>query len=599
VLQQPQYVHEVVSRLRRFTSEQFYYDGAWKEGAPSYHRQVIGGLDRVFDVTEGYSDPEGYTHPDTGEHFENLNLRADIPVVSRVIAALKEMRLPNGRLVPVHDTWATSTYGSVDASRPTLLPALGHAILGRGEGDRQMQVNMTWSGGYGHIHYDGLSMLTFANGKEMLSDIGYTHTKFRPWTLATASHNTVVVDYENQYAGSNPQSDGALVFFDARDPHNQVLKVRNPQVYPELVERYERMIAVVALDDTSAYIVDDFIVSGGSQHDYFLHGSADDPQAIMFDEGALTTTPVESMLPEGMEWTPPEGEHHSSWARKRAYGYGFLRDTVMAQPQAGVHAATFDFEESDLSTTIFTVIRAGDELYAGRNPQIRHAQNDDRAVVSFERPYVMLRRTPDDAASEFVSIIEPVQGTPAISSVTLADTDGAGTALVVQTDAFTDLIGLNAVDLSGEFEGQSFSMNGPFCRIRIDSTGEPAEAYALGWVGYGDFFVDAGEPRTASLTGVERGDSGGALVVDADWSDPGPAPGTVIVLDHGDGYSHGYHVKSVQKVETGTRIETVEDPGFEFDAETGTVSYQYHPHSEHKGENIVRWTGAVSVEQTD
>ncbi len=598
VLGKPEYLHEVVSRLQRFCAEQFYYDGIWREGAPSYHQQVIGGLSSVFSLTKGYSDPQGYTHPETGARLDNLDLGAGLPVVARVIASLDSMRLPNGRLAPVHDTWSSSGRGRIEASGPVLLPALGHAILGRGQGDDQMQVHLTWSGGYGHTHYDGLSMLMFAKGEEMLPDLGYTHTRYRGWTLATASHNSVVIDCENQYAGSKPPSDGALEFFDATSPDMQVVAASNPQVYPEKAQKYTRMLALVGLDPANGYVVDAFLVGGGQQHDYFIHGSADRTQSLALAgaDGPLQMEPVATMLPEGVEWQEPEGEHHGGWVTKPGYAYGFLSDNRVGRPAAGVQLAQLKYEDRDLSTRVYLVTEAGDELYSGTNPQVRPAGRDDSKLEQFNRPYVMLRRAAGEAPSLFASICEPVAGLPIIKSVSGLETEGDGRALAIETADFTDIIGVFATDLKGRYEGVEFGMSGPMSQLRIRQ-GEVIRAYATGMVSYGRFMLDIGPLRESRLVGVERGPDGGALLIDADWTQVGPTAGTVLVLDHGDGWTHGYTVASVEKAGEGSRIITVEDPGLEYDADTQTAQYQFFPHHAHNGEHVVRWQGAVNYEK--
>lgn len=229
VLQRPEYVHIPLGRLRRMATELFFYDGSWQEGAPSYHSQVVGSVAGLFSAARGYSDPAGYTYPATGERFDDLDLNKVIPEVARAQEALRRMCLPNGRFATVHDTWAANGQGKLEEARPQLLGGLGHGTLGRGKADDQLQAHLAWSPGYGHIHYDGLSLLLFARGQELLSDLGYTHTKWREWTLLTPAHNLVVVDTANQVA--SPETYGNLRYFHT-GANAQIVSVDNPQVYP-------------------------------------------------------------------------------------------------------------------------------------------------------------------------------------------------------------------------------------------------------------------------------------------------------------------------------------------------------------------------------
>ena len=65
------------------------------------------------------------------------------------------------------------------------------------------------------------------------------------------------------------------------------MSVDNPQVYPGLTDRYRRTVALVKLSATDCYLVDCFEVQGGKQHDYFLHGSADEPQTLTAQVGDI------------------------------------------------------------------------------------------------------------------------------------------------------------------------------------------------------------------------------------------------------------------------------------------------------------------------
>ncbi|MGD8239745.1 MAG: hypothetical protein PVH68_14390, partial [Armatimonadota bacterium] len=55
VLGEPDYVHEAVDRFMQLVRTQFFFDGMWREGSISYHRQTIGGLRGVMDLVKGYS----------------------------------------------------------------------------------------------------------------------------------------------------------------------------------------------------------------------------------------------------------------------------------------------------------------------------------------------------------------------------------------------------------------------------------------------------------------------------------------------------------------------------------------------------------------
>lgn len=188
----------------------------------------------------------------------------------------------------------------------SLLPALGHAALGGGRGAAQWQAHLTWSGGYGHQHADALSLNVYAGGRERISDLGYTHTRYRAWTLATASHNTVVVDGRNQENGRKAPSDGNLRFFDVSHPRVQVVSAEARRAHSGDVRQFQRTLVAVDADRAQPYIVDWFEVEGGVVHDYFLHGDANLNGRGQVPAGRA----VETLLPPGMTWKAPahEGE---------------------------------------------------------------------------------------------------------------------------------------------------------------------------------------------------------------------------------------------------------------------------------------------------
>ncbi|MBD3291338.1 MAG: hypothetical protein GF393_00330 [Armatimonadia bacterium] len=594
VLERPEYVHEVVDRMQAMCTRRFFYDGSWYEGAPSYHRQVLNGFGRIFDLARGYFDPENYAHPDTGRRLDDLDLEALVPEVQRATAAYEDMRMPNGRLAPLHDTWAHTSSDPLEESEPILFGGLGHAILGRGSGENQTQLHLAWSGAWGHRHYDGLSMFLFAKGREMLSDLGYTHTRYDGYKRATVAHNTVTVDMQDQYGGGEaPCSEGRLLFYDAADPDVQVVRVANTTCYPELAERYERTMALIAIDEADCYAVDCFIVKSPRVQDYFIHGSADDPQSVglLADGEPVPMTPVQSMVPADLDWQPPVNADRQGLIKIRGWPYGLLWDNQSATRPAGVVQARFEYDDADLPTRVFLVTGEKDTVFTGTDPQIRPADENDAIVDQFKRPHVILRRPGGDAPNAFISVIEPASGEGRIRAVSVIATSGEGTALRIDGDGFTDIIALHAADLEGSVGGLELRADGLLSHLRLRE-GELERAYTTARVHYGDAVLISDVPdgvRAAGLLSVDRFGGRGALTLDADWTDPAPEPGTVLIVDHGDGHAHGYHVQSVEAVPMGTRIVLADEPGFEFDADNATAQFLFHPRYTRTGEHRVVW----------
>src|SRR5205814_3605109 len=121
-------------------------------------------------------------------------------------------------------------------------------------------------------HADNLQLSLFAKGGEMLSDLGYTHTKLRHWTVSTIGHNTVAIDRRDQVLHD---SDGDLLLFVPHLKGLAAVEARGERGYPDLAQVYRRQLLLVPVSEVDAYVVDLFRVQGGKTHDWLLHGSAD------------------------------------------------------------------------------------------------------------------------------------------------------------------------------------------------------------------------------------------------------------------------------------------------------------------------------------
>jgi hypothetical protein len=575
VLGRPDCVHTAIGRLQRMVGEQFFYDGSWQEGAPSYHTQVMGGLGAVVDAARGYSDPAGYVDPQTGGRFDVLDVDADLPEVARARQALLDMRLPNGRYVPVHDTWWSGTTTALEVSSPVLLPALGHGTLGRGVGDDQMQAHVTWSPGYGHIHYDGLSLLFFARGQELLSDIGYTHTKWREWAVTTAAHNLVVVDGANQKADRGTY--GSLRYFDAADDECQVLSVDNPQVYPGVTETYRRTVALVDLDGVTSYLIDIFQVEGGTQHDYFLHGSADEAQEL---KGVpLSLEPLNTLVPEGVDFSFGQTEQTNN-CREPGFAYGYLSDLQQARlDRASVVQLDYRSGEGSSGLRAWCIGQVGDEFVLGTNPAIRLARDDDSKLGEYRRSFAMIRRR--GGTSLFVTVVEPHGGESLIQAVDVVNLPGAELALQVEMTGRRDLVIVNAGNARGEWQGEEVMADTELAILR--SSGK--SVVVDGNLRWGALDLQTEPLADHQLLAVVRSDRGCSLLLEGRFL---PPEGATVILDHAGQRTSAYQVAASAPEGENSRLILAGDPGFEFDAATRTSRFVFLPLTSYTGSHVVR-----------
>ena len=410
VLNDPAIVHDAVGRFQALLRDRFTFDGWWKEGAPSYHWQTVNNLVTVADAAKGYTDPPDWEGP----RFDDLYLEKDAPMLAKAIAAGNAGVLPDGRFMPINDTWWHSKREPLTESPSRLWPGLGHAILGAGEGTHQVQAHLNWSGDHGHAHADNGSVIIWAHGKELASDIGYTHTRYRNWVLNTASHNTVVVDERSQLMWLDDiHTKGNLLFFDDGHPHVRMIDVDATPAFYECPV-YRRRLVLVHADAGKDYVVDLFDVEGGATHDYFWHGSAD--EAGVFDSSLSLDTPVESLVPAWGGTAEHTGENCFDIIGHEYHAYVFL-DNIGSARATGPWTATWTYDGAGLRSHFFP--EDGTTLYRFESPAIRGAGKSDAELPNYIRRGIMQRHT--GGVSRFAAVHEPFGVAPWIDGVAFED----------------------------------------------------------------------------------------------------------------------------------------------------------------------------------
>jgi hypothetical protein len=573
ILEQPQWIHEIVDRFERFLTTMFLHDGHWMETSPSYCSQTVGGISVIQSALDDYADPPGYKHPQTGRNLSRAELDTLFGRYDRARNTLLTPRLPDGRLIPLNDTWWSSVLGGPRSHmEPILLPGLGVTVMGGGHDDAQLHAHLNFTSGTHHKHRDALSLNLFAHGRELLPDIGYTHTKYRAYTVSTISHNTVIVDgresaYDPKHSGNRLRA----FVTDGRGFH--LAEAESSTAYADRTSRYRRTMIVVGADSNDSYIVDLFDVRGGDQHDYLLHGSADDDSTARIS-GAAMSPFAGTLMNDGVEFVEPQGESDGV-GNEGAFGFvhaierGEARDTVRLDMRLT--------ENPTIGTRTWLLPEAGTEIYLGQAPSIRRARSSDAALAQYNAPFFTARRKGRDLQSRYVTVHEPVSGEPRIADVDVRRLPQGTVVTIARPDA-TDYVVIAANDnamIQINTPDGPLAVDGRYAMLRVRDKAVIA-AHLVGGrtMRMGDFQLqDAASitGRVVDIGATREHDAYG--YIDVVEAIPVEALGTLIVK-HPDDSTQGYNIIAIEPTTAGTRLFTREDPGFQYaNGRIETISY--------------------------
>lgn len=433
IIGEPSYVHEAVKRFREFCSNRFFRDGWWFEGSTAYHAMAVRGLREAIQSSRGYTDPRDWNGP---ERFRNLNLVTETPQYQKAQAVTRDAILPNGRRIPINDTWWYNMEETIFDGKSKLWDGLGNALITFG-GKNASAININWSGNYSHTHYDNGSILLFAYNKELLSDIGYSHTRYRGWTKHTASHNTVLIDQKGQSEKSHKWAGtGRLLHYD--DTHDQVKTVwvdASPS-YPD-AKIYQRRIIAVRKAEGQEYFVDIFDVEGGSTQDYFLHGSADEDGLVSgLGEGMSLPT----LKPTWGGSQLPKEQHDLDLEGKTYHPYIHFTNIVQYD---FIDSIQFSFHYKDTGLQVYHFLPGKHQLFAFENPSVRRALENENDLDKFKRKSIMVRANRD--RNQFISVMAPFAGKSWMHSV-----KRVGNNKIVVTSQINNRLERDTIELLGE-----------------------------------------------------------------------------------------------------------------------------------------------------
>ncbi|MBN2308544.1 MAG: heparinase II/III family protein [Candidatus Hydrogenedentes bacterium] len=267
------------------------------------------------------------------------------------------------------------------------------AVLRSGEAGLRRALWLDYDAGGAHGHQDGMNLGFFGKGLDLLPDFGYPPVGYGGWGSPkalwyrmTAAHNTVVVD------GRNQDGAGGTTTLWADGERFRCIRANAPEMYG--IQRYERLAALVDLDERDSYIMDCFFVAGGAEHAKFIHSAF----------GTVTT--------QGLTLAP-------------APDYG--NDTQMRNFQCDANAPVgwqADWRIEDRRN----YLEDGADIHVRYTDLTPHTEAGlaeawiDAAGFAGEPtwiPQLMVRRRTAEGplVSAFVSVIEPYEGTSRLAAI--------------------------------------------------------------------------------------------------------------------------------------------------------------------------------------
>ncbi len=437
-----------------FIEENFWRDGHWEDGSPSYEAMALAKFYVLPEIMQGYTDPPTYDGPG---RYDDLDMLAN-PLLSKVLIAGMHVTAPDGYQPAVNDSTFSGRYGTrhaeenyvwfpternlrlmahayrgnadetgseyslfrrdpdlsfedvepLDLSAESVVrPGLGWAIMRAGEGAGQVMTLLDFGQVRGHSHPDKLNFALWAHGRELVTDLGYLGARhhFQPWLRATAAHNELLIDGDAQ-----KKVPGELLSF-APGEFAQSIRAQAPNTF-EQAERYERTLTMVAPPSGPAYLVDVFDVTGGESHLMAFHGdgeSFDSELSFAADDTQFITPKAESGdWIRSQEKAAPAGPFTADWRIGPANELG-VRLTVLDDADAAWHITAPGLR--DRSNTW------GDTTFHG---------------LLWEQP---------GPTSRFVSVIEAIEGAPRLRGIArVATSSDTATGVRIERDGATDYV---------------------------------------------------------------------------------------------------------------------------------------------------------------
>ncbi len=340
---------------------------------------------------------------------------------------------------------ATPDKRSVPPQPSRIFSGYGSAILNNPADTRS--VDLFYGLHVAHYHHDRLHFDLFANGQDMMPDLGYPdganefNSSIFTWSKTSISHNTVTVDAHRQPA--NPP--GHLQLF-ADGPFARALIADASDTYSQ-TKLYRRTLVMVDVPDSAegkdrGYVVDFFDVTGGDQHDYSLHGPTGKFTALggTWSAPELGTLAGPNVKVGELYDDPVRGakDFKGSYLNYEGSGFQHLVNVQRLQSGADEFIAEYVHDKDPTARLRIRILpQAGQELIRAeaRVSPIKYPE-----ILT----YLIARRVADankpELTSHYAAVLEPFATEPFIATVKRDELDLFSLVTVTHKDGRHDLI---------------------------------------------------------------------------------------------------------------------------------------------------------------
>jgi autotransporter-associated beta strand protein len=436
VLNRPDYIIWMDSYLDATVRQKIRRDGVLEEGLG----YSIGYLNANQDAAQNTHD-YFLTRAATNDLLLAISNRALIynNTLTYGQSQWATVALPNGQLASFGDTPFNTYFSARNNGNSALLPAYGHVSMGAGSSSSTaVQVNQNFSGNNNHMRSDIAAFTLWAFGNPYLENIRYYNgAAGRQYDEQLLSHNAVTIDRANEtpYPDADTYGNGNLTLYEPGNNGLSLTEIDGHRGYSGKASRYQRLLLLNTVDLARPYVVDVLRVTGGTNHDYVLHG------AIRWDQTwecsfPLVTNPAPYPMLEGETWVEPQNDGDTF-----PY-YGYWRN-VSSNTAPGNFQITYrDTSSNHRDTRLWMTAEPNlFNVYLGITPNPGRDNTVPANFYVYWRPSAIIRHRVASGPLQdlFVSVVEPLNnGSGTVQQVERLAVNGNNLEACALKITFTD-----------------------------------------------------------------------------------------------------------------------------------------------------------------